>query len=171
MDAFLNALKAQASALDASAGQPRFGTVSNVDVTHGLARVLLQPENVLTGWLPVLSPWVGAGWGLWAPPQPGDQVLVLAQEGEIEHGAVIARGWSAESPPPQAALGELVLQHSSGTQLRLANDGTVRVVGDLRVDGDVYDRHGSLSQLRGHYNNHAHVDPQGGKTSSTDTVD
>ena len=171
MDAFLNALKAQAGAQDANAGQPRFGTVSSVDTASGTARVMLQPESVLTGWLPVLSPWVGAGWGLWAPPQPGDQVLILPQEGEMEHGAVVARGWSAGAPPPQAALGELVLQHASGTQLRLANDGTVRIVGDLHVSGDVYDKHGSVAQLRGHYNAHAHPDPQGGKTGTTDTTD
>jgi uncharacterized protein involved in type VI secretion and phage assembly len=171
MDALLNALKAQAGAQDASGGQPRFGTVSSVDAQRGLARILLQPENVLTGWLPVLSPWVGAGWGFWAPPQPGDQVLILPQEGEMEHGTVVARGWSASSAPPSAEPGELVLQHSSGTQIRLANDGTIRVTGDLHVQGDVFDRHGSLSQLRGHYNVHAHPDPQGGKTGPTDTSD
>ena len=171
MDGFLNALKAQAGAQDAGVGQPRFGTVSSVDAKSGLVRVLLQPENVLTGWLPVLSPWVGAGWGFWAPPQPGDQVLVLPQEGEMEHGVVVARGWSASSLPPQADLGELVLQHSTGTQIRLANDGTVRVIGDLYVKGEVFDQHGSLSELRGHYNAHTHPDPQGGKTGLTDTPD
>jgi len=36
--------------------------------------------------------------------------------------------------------------------------------GDLHVEGDVYDRHGSLAALRGHYNEHRHPDPQGGQT-------
>ena len=89
----------------------------------------------------------------------------------MEHGAVIARGWSASTVPPQAALGELVLQHSSGTQIRLANDGTVQVVGDLHVKGEVFDHYGSLSDLRNHYNTHAHPDPQGGKTGLTDVPD
>ena len=60
MDHFLNALKAQASALDHAFGQPRFGTVSSVNPSAATARVMLQPEGVLTGWLPVLSPSVGA---------------------------------------------------------------------------------------------------------------
>ncbi len=63
MERFLNALKAQAGALDQFVGQPRFGIVTSVDPSSATARVQLQPEGVLTGWLPVLSAWVGAGWG------------------------------------------------------------------------------------------------------------
>ena len=41
----------------------------------------------------------------------------------------------------------------------------------LHVEGDVFDRHGSLAQLRGHYNAHKHGDPQGGMTSAPDAQD
>ena len=165
MDRLLNALKAQSGAQDASVGQARFGVVSSVDPGRGTARVQLQPEGVLTGWLPLLSPWVGAGWGMSCPPSPGDQVLVLPQEGDAEHGLIVARAWSHGVPAPETPVGELWLTHSSGSFVRLVNDGTVRVRGDLHVDGDVYDRHGSLAQLRGHYNAHVHSDPQGGVVS------
>lgn len=171
MDALLNALRGQAGAQDASGGQPRFGVVSSVDVVAGTARVMLQPEGVLTGWLPVLSPWVGAGWGMWAPPGVGDQVMVLPQEGEMEHGAVVARCWSAGAAPPGAAAGEMVLRHGSGSEVRLAADGTVRVVGDLHVAGDVYDRTGSLARLRERYDAHVHGDAQGGVTGTADQQD
>ena len=60
----------------------------------------LQPEGVLTGWLPVLSPWIGSGWGMCCPPVPGDQVLVIAQEGEAEHGLIIGRAFSSTQTPP-----------------------------------------------------------------------
>jgi len=50
----------------------------------------------------------------------------------------------------------LWLVHRSGSFLKLAADGTVQVNGDLHVAGDVYDRHGSLAQLRGHYDAHTH---------------
>lgn len=165
MDRLLNALKAHSGAQDLLAGQARFGTVTSVDPEHGTARVQLQPEGVLTGWLPVLSPWVGAGWGISCPPSPGDQVLVVPQEGDAEHGLIVARGWSRAMAAPATPVGELWLTHRSGSHVRLLNDGTVSVRGDLHVEGDVYDRHGSLAQLRGHYNSHTHVDPQGGKTS------
>jgi len=156
MDAFLNALKAQSGAQDAAVGQARFGVVTSVDPARATARVLLQPEAVLTGWLPVLSPWVGAGWGMACPPSPGDQVLVLAQEGDAEHGIITGRAFSDAAAAPAAPAGELWLVHKSGSFVKLSNDGTVRVKGDLHVDGDVHDAHGSLDQLRGHYNAHRH---------------
>lgn len=171
MDALLNAWKAHSGAQDLQAGQPRFGTVTSVDPEKGTARVQLQPEGVLTGWLPVLSPWVGAGWGMSCPPSPGDQVLVLPQEGNAEHGLIVARGWSRSVPAPATPVGELWLTHRSGSYVRLLNDGTVSVRGDLHVEGDVYDRHGSLAQLRGHYDAHRHSVPQGGMTGVPDQQD
>lgn len=171
MQRFLNALKAQAAALDAAHGKPRFGTVVSVDPARHAARVSLQPEGVMTGWLPVLSPWVGAGWGMAVPPSPGQQVLVLPQDGEGEHGIVVGGAWSDAAPTPGAPVGELWMVHQSGSFLKLQNDGTVRINGDLHVNGDVYDRHGSLDRLRGNYDAHAHPDPQGGSTGTTDHPD
>ncbi|MBV8524315.1 MAG: phage baseplate assembly protein V [Acetobacteraceae bacterium] len=157
MDQFLNAIKAQAGALDQGQGQPRFGIVTSVDPTSATARVTLQPEAVLTGWLPVLSPWTGPGWGVACPPTPGDQVLVIPQEGDAEHGVIVGRAYSAAQLPPPAPSGELWLVHRSGTFIKLQNDGTIQISGDLHVAGDIYDRHGSLAALRGHYNQHGHT--------------
>ena len=156
MDRFINALKAHASTLDHAFGQPRFGTVSSVNPGAATARVMLQPEGVLTGWLPVLSPWVGAGWGAACPPSPGDQVFVLAQEGDAEHGVIVGRAFSDAQRTPAAPSGELWLVHRSGSFLKLQNDGTVQVNGDLHVAGDLYDRKGSLDRLRQHYDAHVH---------------
>lgn len=156
MDAFFNALKAQSGAMDQAVGQARFGVVASVDPASMTARVTLQPEGVLSGWLPVLSPFVGAGWGITCPPSPGDQVLVIAQEGDAEHGIIIGRAFSDSARAPAAEAGEFHLVHKSGSFLKFLNDGSVQVKGDLHVDGDVIDRHGSLAQLRGHYNTHRH---------------
>lgn len=157
MHRFLNALKSQSAAQDRSQGQPRFGLVTSVDTSRMAARVTLQPEGVLSGWLPIASPWIGAGWGLVCPPSPGDQVLVIPQEGEAEHGIVVAASWSdTASPPPLVPLGEFWLVHKSGTSLKLANDGTVRIQGDLHVSGDVFDRNGPLDRLRQTYDRHTH---------------
>ena len=170
MDRFLNIVKAHAAALDRAQGQPRFGLVSSVDPQRYAVRVSLQPEGVLTGWLPVLSQWVGAGWGVVCLPAAGDQVLVLPQDGEAEHGVVVGGSYSDRALPPAAPAGELWLVHRSGANLRLANDGTVRVHGDLHVEGsvfasgDVSDSHGSLARLRGIYDAHTH--PPGGNAAS-----
>ena len=128
MDRLLNALKAHSGALDLGQGQPRFGTVSSFDPNTYAARVLLQPEGVLSGWLPVLSAWVGAGWGIACPPSVGDQVLVLAQEGHAESGVIIGGAYSEKMRPPSIGntivpSGEAVLFHASGAYLRLGNDG------------------------------------------------
>jgi len=114
---------------------------------------------------------VGAGWGCVSPLSPGDQVMVLAQEGNADHGVIIGAAFSAVQPPPATPVGEFWLVHSSGSFIKLQNDGTVRVNGDIHVIGDVYDSHGSLSQLRAHYDEHTHIDSRGGTTSIPDLQD
>ena len=177
MDRFLNALKGQAGALDQGLAQPRFDTVTSVDPNTATARVLLQPESVLSGWLPVLAPWIGAGWGMSCPPSPGDQVLVLAQEGDAEHGIIVGRAFSDTTFPPAAPAGEFWLVHATGSFIKLLNDGTVKmqgnvaITGDLMVTGSISDGHGKLADLRSHYNLHHHIDSRGGQTSTSDRQD
>lgn len=171
MEQVLNAIKAQASALVESMAQPRFGTVTSVDPSHQTAKVALQPEGVLTGWLPILCSWVGGGWGMVCPPAPGDQVLILAQEGHPEHGIIAGRVFSSQKSPPNAPVGEFWLVHSSGSSIKLLNDGTVQIDGDLHVNGDVYDRYGPMSRLRTRYDEHTHGVPQGGVTTATNQPD
>ena len=160
-----NAIKSHASSLDQSTGQIKFGTVTSVNSQNATARVLIQPDGVLSGWLPMLSQWVGSGWGMVCPPDPGDQVLLVPQEGDVEQGIIIGRTFSNKQKPPEVPGGEFWLVHQSGSFLKLCNDGTIRVNGDLHVEGDVYDQHGPLSGLRTHYNSHTHLILTTGKTS------
>ncbi len=171
MERFVNAMKSHAAALDRATGQARFGVVTSVDPARSAARVALQPEGVVTGWLPVLSAWVGAGWGMACPPAPGDQVLVLAQEGDSDHGVIVGRAWSDQARAVAAPVGEFWLVHATGSFIKLCNDGSIQMQGDLRVAGDVYDRHGSLDRLRRHYDAHTHDDPQGGAVSTPNQQD
>jgi phage baseplate assembly protein V len=156
IDLLTNAIKSHAAPLDQATGQVKYGTVTSVNAQSGMARVMIQPDAVLSGWLPVLTQWVGNGWGMVCPPSPGDQVLLVPQEGDIEQAIIIGRTFSRQSMPPVAPVGEFWLVHQSGSSLKLCNDGTIRVTGDLHVAGDVYDRVGPLSQLRTHYNEHTH---------------
>ena len=165
MQRFLNAMKAHSAALDGGGGQARFGTVTSVDPSRPAARVALQPEGVITGWLPILSLWVGNGWGMACPPATGDQVLVVPQEGDSDHGVIVGRAWSDQARAVAAPVGEFWLMHSTGSFIKLQNDGTIQMQGDLHVNGDVYDRVGSLNRLRQHYDGHTHADPQGGDVS------
>lgn len=171
MERILNALKHQAHGLDGIQGRPRFAVVTSVDPNAATVRVTLQPENVLTGWLPVLSPWTGAGWGLVCLPTPGDQVFVIGQESDPENGVVIGAAFSRKHPPPPAPAGEFWLVHASGAFLKLTHDGTVQISGDLHVAGDVYDAHGPLSRLRAAYDSHTHTDSHGDLSSRPNNQD
>ncbi len=181
MTHLLNLIKAGAGGLDGRAGVARFGLVSSFDPANYAARILLQPENVLTGWLPVLSPWVGSGWGMAAPLVPGAQVLVVAQEGDAEQAVVVGAVWSTVDKPVPAPAGELWLCHQSGSFIKLLNDGTialqasqVNVTGNLVVSGDISDQngaHGTVAALRQAHDQHVHSVPQGGDTGlPTETV-
>jgi len=177
VDRFINAVKGHAAAMDQASGRPRFGVVTSVDPSTYTARVAVQPEGVISGWLPILSPWIGAGWGLSCPPSPGDQVLLVWQEDDAEHGVIVGRAFSNTAQPPPAPAGELWLVHQSGSFLKLHNDGSIEgqaqnwklagnvtVTGTISATGDISDAHGSLQGLRARYDQHTHADPQGGRT-------
>ena len=163
MEAFLNILRGHAAQLDQSWAHPRIGIISSVDPVKFTARVTIQPEGVLSGWLPVASPWVGSGWGIVCPPLPGDQVIIVWQEGDGEQGIIVGRLWSANALPPPTPSGELWLMHSTGSFIKLLNNGSIESnaptwthTGNLHVNGDVSDEHGSVATLRAHYNEHVH---------------
>ena len=191
MQSFWDAVARRAGQMDAQRGQPRFATVASYDPNTGAAQVMIQPENVLSGWLPVLSHSVGAGWGLHVPLAAGDQVYVIPHEGHADHGVVVGRVFSDKARPPASAGADAVLRSSAGTIIKLqtngqavisdpsgttltfTNDGNLVLQGNLHVSGDITDRngaHGSLNDLRDAYNAHEHGDVQngGGMTSTTD---
>jgi phage baseplate assembly protein gpV len=111
-----------------------------------VAKVSIQPEGVLTGWLPILSQSAGPGWGLICPPTVGQQVLVLPDLGDEEHGVILGGTWSTVDRPPQPATspggeaaavqpGDAALVHSTGSFLRFSSDGTafLNVAGAVNV--------------------------------------
>lgn len=162
MDHFLNLLRGQAAQADQAWAHPRVAIVTSVDPSLSSARATIQPEGILSGWLPIATSWAGNGWGFVCPPQVGDQVIVVAQEGDSEQGLIVGRLWSANANPPNAAPGECWLVHKTGTYIKLLNDGSLASNGpwthhgDFHATGDVFDRHGSLALLRAHYNEHVH---------------
>lgn len=182
MEAWLNAMRAQAGAMAGVPGQLRCGVVQSFDPASQCAKVLLQPESVLTGWLPIASQWVGGGWGMVSPPSPGQQVVVAAQEGRAEHGIILGGLFSSTAMPPAAPAGEAWLVHQSGSFLKLRNDGsiearatiwkltgTLSVTGDLVVGGDIADQNGgrgTLNGLRAIYDAHVHPGVQTGPSET-----
>ena len=156
MERLANILRLQSGQLLNRVGQTKLGTVASVLPELAIARVMLQPEGVLSGWMPVATAWSGAGWGIVAHPSPGDQVVIAPVEGDIENSIIIGRIYSDRCRPPDSDVGEFKIVHQSGSCIYLKNDGAVHVKGDLHVDGEVFDSKGSLDRLRTHYNEHRH---------------
>ena len=114
---------------------PRSATISSYDPGTYAVKVLIQPENVESNWMPLGSIAVGGGWGIAIGPQIGDQVLVVFQEGDFSSGVVVARVYSVAANAPSVASGEMVIQHSSGSLLKFNADGSVTLgaAGNLNV--------------------------------------
>jgi phage baseplate assembly protein V len=132
-DHLLNALKMHMASMDTQLGQARMGVVQSYDPSNGTAKVLIQPEGVLTSWLPVLSQSVGAGWGIHTPMAGGEQVLILPTEGDADNGVIVGRAWSDEMQPPQnpfgGALGaaQVLLLDKSGSVIMLDAAGNIKL--------------------------------------------
>jgi phage baseplate assembly protein V len=122
--ALTNEMRLQAQLADPHA-QMRMAQVQSYDPNTYAVKCLLMPENVESGWLPVASHWVGAGWGLFTPPSPGDWVALQFAEGDIDAGMVVGRLWTGQAPPKAVPSGEFWLMHQSGSSLVFHNDGSV----------------------------------------------
>ncbi len=132
-DHLLNTLKMHMASMDTQLGQARMGVVQSYDPSNGTAKVLIQPEGVLTSWLPVLSQSVGAGWGVHTPLAGGEQVLMLPMEGDADNGVIVGRAWSDQMQPPQNPFGgmlgaaQILLLDKSGSAVLLDAAGNIKV--------------------------------------------
>ena len=127
MGPMLNAMRLMAARQSATAAKSRVGLVSSYDPNTFSVRVRLQPEDFLTGWLPLCSPWIGNGWGMFAGPSIDDMVTVHFFGDELEAGFAEARLFNDVDRPLPVPCGEFWLVHQSGSFLKFTNDGNVSV--------------------------------------------
>lgn len=130
----LNMMRREASKVAARLTMVRVGIVSAYDPNKYAVKVELQPDGQETGWLPVLSPWVGNGWGLFAPPTPGNVVDVHFQEGSKDAGYVSLCFFSNVTRPLPVSSGEFWLFHKSGAFIKLTNDGKASINSTVEID-------------------------------------
>src|ERR1022692_1633589 len=135
---FRNAIRQEAQRATADISLPRAGIVTHYDPTHHTARVQLQPEGILTGYLPIATPWAGNGWGFYAPPLLGQIVDVHFHQGGKEAGYIVRRFYSNITKPLPVPAGEFWVVHPSGTALKFTNDGNVLISAhaDLRIEAN-----------------------------------
>lgn len=145
-DRLIAAIKRHAAALDGTHGVFRWGSVASVDPVTMRVRVEIQPEGVLSGWLPIVQTGAGGGLTLVTVPQIGWQAAVVSDNGEAEHGVVVGFSHTDASPMPSVANaiagsaataqpGETILSGPGGAVLRICADGTIFIAGNTNIQG------------------------------------
>jgi phage baseplate assembly protein V len=117
------------------------GQITSVDPQTYMAKVMLEPWGIETGWLPLGTMSAGNGWGLFHLPPDETEVVVDFIGGDVNNGRVRCV-FHNDTDAPIAGLvqGEILLKHSSGSLLHFDADGNVNLVvaNDLNavVQGD-----------------------------------
>lgn len=119
----------------------RIGQVTSYDPNHYAAIVKIEPEETLTGWIPILPIMVGNGFGIYAAPSIGDQAIILHLEADLESGMIVGFMPSDSEIPPTVESGEIFIGDKKGSSIVFTKDGNVTVTTnkdlDLTVAGDV----------------------------------
>ncbi len=138
----LDVMRREAERILAGKTFPRFGVIENYDPNTYRAKVKIEPEGILTGWLPISSEYVGNGFGIFVGPAPGDTVVCQFIDGDFGMG-VIGSGkiFLPTMPPVPCPSGQVMLIHQSGTYFKLLTTGDLDgyVAGNLNatVQGNV----------------------------------
>lgn len=123
MRAILNAVRMEAQRAMANIVVTRTGQVTGYDPDNYAAKVELHPDGIKTDWLPIAAAWIGSQWGMFAPPNIGDQVTVEFIDGDLNAGTVTSRFWNNQQRPLPVPSGELWIVHASGAFFKFTNDG------------------------------------------------
>jgi phage baseplate assembly protein V len=177
-DGLKSAMKIQAAYMLQHVNVCRLGLVTGTRPDLQAVKVTIQPENVQTGWLPVITPMAGNGWGLVSHLSYEDQVVVLFQEGDLGCGVVIGALFSQvdnmpdAQKPPADTQGQFWLQHKSGSLLTFTNDGKVTLTsnGDMNITagGDMNINASGNINFQKTINVEGNVDSTGTVTAQTD---
>lgn len=131
---FLNLMRIQASLVSNGRASSALGTVIAFDQNNYYVNCELYPadptdsnsQSIQTGWIPLGSPWVGNGWGFFAPPNIGDIVLIEYQEGSFQNAVASVRFYQLDQNL-SVPSGECWLVHSSGSFIKMKNDGSILI--------------------------------------------
>lgn len=116
-------MRAEAGRMLGEMATTRMGVVDGYDPANYTARVRLQPEGALTGWLPIMTPRTGNRAGVYAPPNIGDQVVVGFQEADRDAGVVLGALYSDEDVPLPVPAGEVWVVLEGGATLKMGPAG------------------------------------------------
>lgn len=115
--------------------------------------------------------------GFSSRPRVGSEVVVVSVGGDRSHPVAIGTV-DRKHLGPELAEGDVALfaTTSSGAVVLIRGDGTVSILGDVEIEGnlavtgsieaggEVADARGTVSEFRDQYNQHTHLDSQSGST-------
>ncbi|GMB00224.1 phage baseplate assembly protein V [Pelosinus sp. IPA-1] len=113
------------------------GVVTSVNKVRYRVKVFLPLLDIETDYIRVGSQYVGAGWGMYALPHNGSEVLVNFPNGDLNNGIVVCKLYSEECDPAPLEDGNVALVHESGSVLRFDKAGnvTLEAKGNLTLLG------------------------------------
>lgn len=114
-------------------------TKVSVEETGIICDVTLLPSQVPESamYAPIYG---GGGYGLYAPIEVEQLVIVLAPEGDPNEGLrIIGRAWDAGEPPPKDVTDHpadflLVVKQDASCRITTAGTGTVVIVSDAKIE-------------------------------------
>jgi phage baseplate assembly protein gpV len=123
------------------------GAITAYDPQTYSIKMQIKPGNQITGWIPMLSHFIGNACGFLFGPSIGDQVSASFLGGDLESGTIVGRHFDDNNPPPQVQSGEALLQIKNGNKLYFMQDGSVLV------------HHNTGAEMKLHPNGDAHIMP------------
>ncbi len=105
--------------------QSRIGTVSSYDPEMHSVKVMLQPENKESNWIPIAVDHMGSGFGVVFAPEIGDQMEISFHQNDPSSARVTGRYHSEQDKPPRVESGEMLLKHKSGAQILFNKKGEI----------------------------------------------
>ena len=103
----------------------KYGLISAYNPANYTVKVLLLPEQVETGFIPLATVWVGNNLGAVFGPAIGDPVKLDFIDGSVQATVVNGRFFNNATIPPLVQSGQAALVDGQGSFVRLNNDGTI----------------------------------------------
>ena len=123
MRQILNVMRAQAGMTGQGKAASRLGLVTAYDPGTYSVKVQFQPDMAETGWIPLGALATGPGYGIYAAPVIGEQIVVAFQDGDRDAGVAEQRFFDNDNPPAPVPSGEIWILHKTGAFFKLTNDG------------------------------------------------
>ncbi len=167
----LNKMREQAQQVIGQKTFTKVGTITSYNQNLYAAKVMLQPEQIETTWLPILSCWVGNQWGLFTPPSANDVVIVHFFDGFFESGAISLCNFNNVNKPLAVNSGEFWLVHQSGSYLKFTNDGNIAVNANENLNITINNSNNGAVNITGPVNITGALGVSGAITSGANITD